>query len=904
MRPEVTCERGGVRVALAEAVDLPLGSAVRDLAGSAEEAEALQALDELWQDGLVETLRPGQWVVPYDRLMMVEAATARALELPTPDDRVRCDLRSQGTYTSADFRIEMESFHPVLGRLPETHREGPAFLLEDGQCVLLGSDLWKLVACVSDRPDREATTEDRSEYVSRCVELAECAGAEVDDYLRQNRHPVLQDVDLEVTEEGDEIVLGARSGDFHHHDLVAGGRPLSYPTLRGPDGVRKRAVASRQVREAVRSIDERRRIQGAEVPQFLLNPEAFLPEQVRLDLEDFSKRVRGFRTRVYNSRPYIHVRREPRGWLEFETGVTLEPATEGGDEDGTPSLSPDEYRDIVQTACGTGGRFVRRGDHWIEVDPEKAEQFLDTHDALTAQASPGNRLTTKVVLDVIPNVDLLEFEVELPEVTPGHRPWMEGLPEIQPPPSFDAQLDEHQLLGFRWLCFLHDRGAGGLLADEMGVGKTAQAIALLTRLKEEESLTPTLIVLPKTLIPNWHQELRRFAPSIQRIWEHAGPGRSRSHDFLSGMEVVLTTYETARSDQVLLGKIDWKVVIADEAQFIKNPTAARTAVLKALKARQPLALTGTPVENGLIEFWCIMDYVRSGLLRSWSDFRREYARPLVQAGDESRRSELVEELLHRLEPHYLRRLKAEVMRGLPEKSVERIQVPLGKLQEERYRAIISEAREQGRDAVLGAITKLLMTCSHPRAGFGDWEDVDEQELGAECPKLAATLEILQQVRSRDEKAVIFTTWKSTQKILQRAIWADLGISANIVNGDLTTRRQEVIDDFRRQSGFGVMILGPEVAGFGLNLVEANHVIHYTRPWNPAKENQATDRVHRRGQGKPVTVYYPIVTGTVEDKLAQLLADKEQLAHDVLRSSRERTVTREDLVDAIEAAPAS
>ncbi|MEQ8690774.1 MAG: DEAD/DEAH box helicase, partial [Pseudomonadales bacterium] len=466
--------------------------------------------------------------------------------------------------------------------------------------------------------------------------------------------------------------------------------------------------------------------------------------------------------------------------------------------------------------------------------------------------------------------------------------------------SFKAVLDQHQLLGFRWLCYLNEKQAGGLLADDMGVGKTAQVIALLTQLHEDHRLSPALVVLPKSLITNWMSELLSFAPTIDRIYVHADADRSRSADFLSSMNIVITTYDTARLDQVMLGGIDWTVVIADEAQFVKNPTAARTSVVKALKSKQALALTGTPVENGLIEFWCIMDYVQPGLLKSWSEFRSSYERPLVEADTGEERELLVETLLGELDPHFLRRMKEEVLRDLPPKHYQPpILVSLGDLQKRRYQEIVLAAKGAGRGAVLGAITRLLMTCAHPRASVDDWQHIAGEELIAECPKLQVTIEIVSGICRKNEKVLIFTGWKSVQRILQKAVWATFGVSAEIVNGDVTTRRQAIIDQFRAEEGFGVLILAPEVAGFGLNIIEANNVIHYTRPWNPAKENQATDRVHRRGQTKPVTVYYPTVDGTVENKLAELLSEKSQLTRDVLRPTSERTVSLDDLAEDLE-----
>jgi len=895
MKLEKQFSAEGIRLRLDRHVTLPLGSAVRDLARSVDERAALLALDEVWQQGMVEPISPGYWLVPYERLVHMDQPPARAMGLPVADLRLQASLISSGIWLDPGFKISLSVRHPVHGSLDAARRSGPAFLLENEICVLMPPDLWNLAAAVEANPPADADDAERAEYLARCKDAAAKAEATLDGYLRDESVAIVDEVQLDADEEDDSIVLSARSGVLRHEDLVLpSGAPKPFPSSERAELSRTRLVLSRNAREKVRQINEGRRLSGSQVPEFLLNPEAFVPEGI--DLSDFSKRVRGFRTRVYNSRPYLHTRAESRGWLELDVGIGLESAIDDGEVSQAPTLTIDEYRELARQARESGDRFVRKGSDWVEVDPEQAIDFLDVADRVTRRAENG-RIRVDVLLDVIPNVDALEFDVRVPGAEEMRRAWHSELPNIQPPASFNGQLDQHQLFGFRWLSYLFAREAGGLLADEMGVGKTAQVIAHLCRLDEAGDAAPSLVVLPKTLVSNWRQELERFAPSIGPVWVHSGPNRSRSENFLASNAIVLTTYETARADQIMLARIDWKVVVADEAQFIKNPTAARTAVVKAMKAKQALALTGTPVENGLIEFWCIVDYVQPGLLGSWRDFRSEFERPLVSVAGEEDRQPIVEELLSRLDPHYLRRMKSEVLADLPEKRGEALRsLPLGPLQEERYRQIVQEAKGAGRGAVLGALTRLRMTCAHPRASVGDWEDVPAPQLIEECPKLEATMVILGRVREQSEKAVIFTEFRNVQRIIQRAILHRFDLVAEVINGEVVGARDAIIDAFRRSEGFAVLILNPGVAGFGINLTEANHVIHYTRPWNPAKEAQATDRVHRRGQQRPVSIYLP-TSGIVEEKLAELLEDKESLARDVLRPSRERVVTPEELLEA-------
>lgn len=888
----------GFELTLDRTESLPLGERIGDLTRNAEEASALLALDQLWMDEQLDEMEPGRWLLRYERLPTIDSDQARALGLPQPDGRITADLDSSGILTSPDFRITVRFRSPETGPLDPERRRGPLFVLEADKLVLLDQRKWELQQVVLARPEPSEGTEGRVRYLCRCVQAGRAAGASINSYLTDNEYEVIESLSLDPRETGDGIAIGVRAGALSHDDLsLPNGRAKPFPTIQDASGRRRRFVLGAAARETFERVQQRRHLVGQEVPEFLLNPEAFVPEG--LDLSEFSERVRGFKTRVYNSRPYVHVRSEPRGWLDFDAGVQLEDVTasEQGEGPRAKGIGIEDFEALVDRARRSGERFVRHGDAWVEVDPKAGEEFLGVVRKLREARAREGRLDRRIVLDVIPNVELLEFQVEVPPDLRGKPLELSDLTEVPPPRSLRAQLDHYQLLGFRWLHSLYEREAGGLLADEMGVGKTVQVIALLAHLHEQRALAPSLVVVPKTLIANWESELRRFAPEIERVWIHMGPYRSRSVDFFSNADVVLTSYETTRLDQTLLGRIDWKVVVADEAQFIKNPTAGRTSVMKALKARQTLALTGTPVENGLIEFWCIMDYVQPGLLGSWSEFRKTFERPLTAAASEEERQRIAQDLIRRLDPHYVRRVKEDVLASLPEKRVmPPIGATLGPLQKQRYHAIVADAKARGREALLAAITRLLMVCAHPRAGFDDWEALDGEALIQECPKLQRTMEILGQVQRANEKALVFTEWKSVQRILQRAIWVRFGTVAEIVNGDVTTRRQSIIDAFRCQDGFGVLILNPGVAGFGLNLVEANHVIHYTRPWNPAKESQATDRVHRRGQTRPVSIYYPTVLGTVEERLAQLLADKERLARDVLRPSREKTVTAEDLVE--------
>ncbi len=632
------------------------------------------------------------------------------------------------------------------------------------------------------------------------------------------------------------------------------------------------------------------------MPRFFDNPEAFLPDAIDIDLAEFSERVRGLVPVRYRSQPYISVERtKRRGWFEAFPHVEV---TGGGatgrdlDQSGALSerpqqpeqLSPREFRELAKHAIANGERYVRYRDGWMEIDPEQAGRFLGFCEDHPETGDDGKRLIDRdgvqLVLDVIPNTDVLEYVESYSDSMP-----LPNLPHYDAPRSLHATLYPHQETGYSWMRYLHENGWGGLLADDMGLGKTVQIISFMSFLHDSGALRPALLVVPVSVIVNWKNELKRFAPGIQPAHEHRGAGRERNPERLAQHEVVITTYATLRRDQLTLGKIDWTVVACDEAQNVKNPTANVTSAIKGMKASFRVACTGTPVENGLSELWCIVDFAQPGRLGSRTEFRDDFERPLVDAlADTEDQEGHVARLRARLNPHYIRRIKEEAL-SLPPKTERMYYVPMSERQGAVYARILNRLRRKDTNP-LAALQHLITACSHPSIadGLGTLEKTGQ--LLTDAPKLAKTMEILDEIRELNEKVVVYTRLKVMQRIIQSTINARFGFNPSVLNGEVTgPNRHHIVEAFNRGPGFDAMILSPEAAGVGLNITGATHVIHYTRLWNPAKENQATDRVHRIGQSQPVTVHYPIVVGdgfkSVEEHLSELLQEKLQLARNVL-----------------------
>lgn len=483
------------------------------------------------------------------------------------------------------------------------------------------------------------------------------------------------------------------------------------------------------------------------------------------------------------------------------------------------------------------------------------------------------------------------------------------------------ELMQHQQEGLAWLQHLWthspEYARGGLLADDMGLGKTLQLLAFLSSILEvNPESPPALVVAPVALLDNWQREIEHFFQSgtfrVLALHGSALSKRKATKDeiddtllvdglkrFLQpgwqgGANLILTTYETLRDFEFSLAREKWSVMICDEAQKIKSPAALVTHAAKAMHARFKIAATGTPVENSLTDLWCLFDFIQPGLLGALNEFGRKYKRPIEANTD--REKDALEELQTLFAPQLLRRTKDEVVK-LPPKTEDMAcrELPISELQRQLYAQALSahkakiaaaDSKRVGQ-AMLGMLHQLKVLCAHP-VGMGQTANLHPPlaEALRDSPKLAWLLAALERIKTSGEKVIVFTELREIQRVLQYYIGEHFGKRPAIVNGDTDVQsrsgisRQNLIDAFQKQPGFNVIILSTQAVGFGLNIQAANHVIHYTRPWNPAKEDQATDRAYRIGQDKPVTVYYPTVHAdfvTFEKRLDELLTKKREIA---------------------------
>ncbi len=862
------------------------------------ELPSVRLLEELWGRNMVE--RSGSaLVLPWLAVYELDRQERGILRIPEPDKRIRGVLKSDLWLSAPAFRIWLEiEIVDQAGprRLRADDRRGLLFDTPDG-AALPTKAIGELVLLLEE-PLPNAPAE-RTLLVAEAKRLAAQSGhVKLDDFLEREEYIVPDGIGIDVeVKTPEEIQLspttqGVNEGDFRG---FSDGPIKSVYTHFQTAGRRRRLVLRPDQREAIGDLRSKGQLRGSDVPRFFDNPEAFLPDAIEIDLAEFSERVRGLVPVRYRSQPYISVERtKRRDWFEASphVEVTGEHAEDGipdrsgahGQQPQPEQLSPDEFRQLTEDAIANGERYVRYRDGWMEIDPERASRFFGFCDDHPDIGTDGKCLIdqhgAQLVLDVISNTDELEY-VESDSDSPS----LPDLPRYDNPRSLRAELYPHQQVGYRWMRYLHENGWGGLLADDMGLGKTVQIISFLSFLHDSGALKPALLVVPVSVIVNWKKELEKFAPGIQPAHEHRGAARERSPERLAEHELVVTTYATLRRDQLMLGTIDWTVIACDEAQNVKNPTANVTSAIKGMKASFRVACTGTPVENGLSELWCIVDFAQPGRLGSQAEFRDDFERPLVDGlADTEDQEGHVARLRSRLNPHYIRRTKEGTL-SLPPKTDRTYYVPMGERQGAVYAQILNGIRS-GDTNPLAALQHLIAACSHPWIVDGSGSAAEHGQSPADVPKLVKTLEVLDEVRDLDEKVVVYTRLKVMQRIFQAAISERFGFNPSVLNGEVTgPNRHQIVEAFNRGPGFDAMILSPEAAGVGLNITGATHVIHYTRLWNPAKENQATDRVHRIGQSRPVTVHYPVVVGdgfkSVEEHLNDLLKEKLQLARNVL-----------------------
>jgi SNF2 family DNA or RNA helicase len=862
-----------------ELVDIPISFTISELKQLDKFAE-LQLLEELVANEALFSMKLGKYLLSYDQVYTMDPEERRLLGLPAEPTPVKIKLDNEKFVGTSGFKFitevssdEYKNLH-IIGE-----RKGAVIELSSSKEILLEEDYFRFLELIDQQP-KTADSDDLLSFVAEVKKEAISLGIELSDYIQNENYEFIDEIDVQLQrdENGIEILPQYKHEEVDDNTL----QELVDDNKHYMKEANKRIFVKKEVTNAKENIQQLPSIKNEEIPNFVQNPSAFYTEDLGISLEDFSDRVKELNIRVYKAQPYIHADENDRGWFEYEAGYKIKDAE--GNEVSAEGVSYFE---------GENGSFKQLSeDSFIEL-PDQVKEFQDLSQKITQQPNEPEEFPvglSNYVLEIFENFSHIEYnrplEIKREELQ------KERIFESHPPEGFKATLKPFQVEGFKWMKTLRPAGLGGLLADDMGLGKTIQVIAYLLHLKEQGKLTPTLIVLPKTLIENWINESQKFAPDLTRnIYIHRGPDRLKDDKQIASYDIVITTYHTLARDQLILGKVDWEMVICDEAQHIKNPTTANSVAIKALKNKGRLALTGTPVENNLTELWSIVDFVQPGLLGSLKEFRAEYEDRIKE---EEAHEEVQSALEKRMSLIYLRRTKSDELQGqLPDKYEMKIPVSIGR-EQARYYGEMIKAVQADSISGLQAIQRLKMVCSHPGLVDETLKDVNINKV----PKLKHTVDLIKQVKEKNEKVIIFTEYRKMQGILKKEILKAFDLNAGIINGE-SGHRQATVDTFNLKEGFDVLILSPKSAGTGLTITGANHVIHYTRWWNPAVENQATDRVYRIGQEKDVHVYYPIVgkdanNRTVENIIDEILEEKKALAENVIVPSKGQSIEQEVL----------
>ncbi len=584
-----------------------------------------------------------------------------------------------------------------------------------------------------------------------------------------------------------------------------------------------------------------------------------------------------------------------RSLLDLDAALTV---------DGEP-LSPGEIEELL---AGSEGLAFIRGK-WVELDRTRLsrvmERFRKAQQAALENGVPfaeAMRLLAGANLDAAGADDHLDQEWA--QVNPG--PWLaqllqglrtpHGLAHVEPGDELRARLRPYQQTGLQWLHLLSRLGLGACLADDMGLGKTIQVIALLLALKKEEpdNSTPSILVVPASLMANWATEVERFAPSL-RIWiahTSATPAAQlKKPDLqrLAATDLVVTTYGTLLR-LPWLTETQWRLAVLDEAQAIKNPSAQQSQSVRKLKSHARIALTGTPVENRLQDLWSLFDFINPGLLGSAKQFAA-YAKSLAERSDNP-----YGPLRNLVRPYILRRLKTDknVIADLPDKTEVTAWCSLSRKQVALYNQAVDElaAELEGADGiqrrgiVLASLMRLKQICNHPSQWLG--EGIWGQTQSGKFQRLA---DIAETISSRQEKVLVFTQFREITQPLAALLGDVFGSPGLVLHGGTPVKeRKNLVERFQQDDDCPFFVLSLKAGGTGLNLTAASHVIHFDRWWNPAVENQATDRAFRIGQTRNVLVHKFVCSGTIEEKIDQLIQSKRQLASDVLEGGGEAIIT--------------
>ncbi len=592
----------------------------------------------------------------------------------------------------------------------------------------------------------------------------------------------------------------------------------------------------------------------------------------------------------------------PKGLIKqrLKLAATVTPTESGGisanlgtamvDVDWSLALGDQSLTDEdLKMLASTKSNLVQIKGQWINIDNSQAKaalRELETRREKEIQLTPADLL--KMTAELGNANDNLEFEeIPLAKDLVSADGWieqlLEGLPDDQltetlESEQFQGELRPYQRRALSWLQFLGRLGLGGCLADDMGLGKTPTTLA---HIQSRSSSLPTLVICPLSVVHNWKAEAQIFTPDLRVLIAH-GPNRPTGESLIeksSTVDLVISTYGTTTRDIDYLKKIQWDLVVCDEAQFIKNHHTHAAAAFRQLNARQKIALTGTPVENRLSELWSILDAINPGMLGGINWFKERFATPIEQRKD----LDALTGMRKLTDPFILRRTKDDksLVPDLPDKIEQIVWSQLTHEQAGLYKAVLDDFLSRAdqtegmrrKGLILATLTKLKQVCNHPAHFLGDGNIQ-----GNRSGKVARLDELVEEINETNQRVLVFTQYRVMGELLANHLKVVIGTQPDFLHGGITREhRQKMIDNFQQETGPPVLLISLKAGGTGLNLTAANRVIHFDRWWNPAVEDQATDRAWRIGQQSTVFVHKLVCQGTLEEKIDALLKEKKELA---------------------------
>lgn len=853
-------------------------------------------------------------LVPFDSIYYLDNEDRELLGLSSAYPYA-IRLRSIGDFKSADFHYVMEYLtHVPDGDIIAASSYGNQIEMYDGRKYMLSEPqfiLKRLVDRFNTIDEEFKTYEYNLRKFSEIKAAAISAGVQLDSFLNGENVFVPEEIKLEISREGDSLTVlpsvDIKAKDKFKRTFDRQRRILDVYPISDEDGNRTRVVLNDTQKENLEPIKKHgcRYSNSDEILNIIEHPtEYFDPDQFDLS-EFYSERVidLGF----YKPKFYPFVSPYRSEWIvganiEHPIDGTARVTVESDDELNELEYAIEEAVSDEKTVCLYHETELAVED--AKFLAEMARKQLSNPNSPVKVEDDGNG---KKVLIIEENAE-----------STGYRIGNHSLSSESEYPLYqntnlrnDFHLKEHQEEGVAWLQYLLGKSAPGcLMADDMGLGKTLQLLYFIDwHSQTHPKHKPYLIVAPVSLIENWQNEYLRFFHKPMKVTTLSSAQVPRKFnrkaiDMMQQSELIITNYETVRNCQLNFCAVNFDIVVLDEAQKVKTPGTLVTNAVKALKSSFRVAMTGTPVENTLLDLWCIMDFCVPGLLGNAKEFAKKYQSPL-----KSQDTDLIalgNEIHDKLGIYFMRRLKADAAKDLPVKYEVKEQVNMPPIQDKMYRYVVSSYNPAKKGDMLVTIMGIREVSEHPYLHDDSLSTHECDELIDDAARLTATIHFLNKIRAASEKAILFAERKETQKMLQRVVRNKYGYTAKIINGDTPTSsdpnagkqsRQSAIDDFQNRPGFGVIIMSPIAAGMGLNVTAANHVIHYSRHWNPAKENQATDRAYRIGQDKDVYVYYPMAVSpdfkSFDLTLDELLSRKINLASSTIFPTERIEVKPED-----------